>query len=131
MRPKFERLLRQKEEWSPKPDGESDHMVMNIGEVQWELVTVIHQFPALLQGECSANFLFSKNFEYMLDIDYKNYSFLISKLRKNVLSYKHRDQDMPEVVTSGSHSHFDFAIDRNLLSVEFTNQFTTTECIAM
>lgn len=67
----------------------------------------------------------------MLDIDYKNYSFLISKLRKNVLSYKHRDQDMPEVVTSGSHSHFDFEIDQNLLSVEFTNQFSTTECIAM
>lgn len=50
----------------------------------WEAKTVIHQFPKVMQGQCSANFLFSEDFERMIDFDYSDHKFVIQRIGNNV-----------------------------------------------
>lgn len=69
-------------------DNESKWEFLEKGYVKWLIdwipQTVIPDFPYFMQGECSANFLFSKDFSYMIDIMYKNKTLCISRLKKNV-----------------------------------------------
>jgi hypothetical protein len=52
--------------------------------VEFEPQTIINEFPQVLQGKCSANFLFNDDFSYLLDFDIADETFFISILRKNV-----------------------------------------------
>ena len=38
-------------------------------KIEWEESVRIRQFPSMLQGQASVNFLFSPDFKYMIDIN--------------------------------------------------------------
>jgi hypothetical protein len=54
------------------PDGVDNVADLNGELIEWKAETKINQFPQLLQGNTSANFLFSPNFDYMIDVHYGN-----------------------------------------------------------
>ena len=88
---------------------EAKDLVLKSTKIEWEEVTRIRQFPTMLQGDSSANFLFSPDFKYMIDFNYSEKIFMISRLRKNVEKGKVR----------GSHSLCDFRMSRGLLPFEY------------
>lgn len=47
--------------------------------VKWNKVHHIKRFPRLIQGTSSANFIFSPDFDFFIDIDYKMGNFVIRK----------------------------------------------------
>jgi len=53
----------------------------------------------------------------MLDFDYSSRSFLISRLRNNVESFKYSEKEGVKLVVNGSHSLFNFKLDQNLMSL--------------
>jgi len=48
-------------------------------KVKWRLKHVIDQFPDLLQGEATVNFLFSKDFNYYFSFDFTNNQLVINE----------------------------------------------------
>jgi hypothetical protein len=101
---------------------EKIHQRKSIGQVEWDLITVVHPFPQIMQGTCSANFIFSKDFEYMLDIDVKEKIFMISRLRRNVVKSLFSVDRAPIIETSGSHSQHDWELDKNFLDMSSLKQ---------
>jgi hypothetical protein len=45
--------------------------------VKWNKIYHIKRFPRLIQGLCSANFVFSPDFTYFIDVDFKIGNFVI------------------------------------------------------
>ncbi len=88
-------------------------------KIEWEESIRIRQFPSMLQGQASVNFLFSPDFKYMIDINYSEKRFMISKLKRNVHKGKVR----------GSHSICDFKIDKGWLPIDTTDQSNTAEIL--
>jgi len=59
-------------------------------KIEWKPVASIEQFPTVLQGLTSANFLFSPNFDWFFDIDYSEQQFLIRKVH-----YSNENAELP------------------------------------
>ena len=107
-------LSRLKREYTKKMNG-SNMAGVQPGQksmkIEWEESVRIRQFPSMLQGQASVNFLFSPDFKYMIDINYAEKRFMISKLKRNVYKGKVR----------GSHSICDFKIDKGWLPMDSTD----------
>jgi len=96
--------------------------------VNWIPQTVIPDFPSFMQGECSANFLFSKDFSYMIDIMYKDQMLCISRLKKNVDQEKGASH-IHGITQRGKYYHVQHKIPKSIIPIEFEIGISHTDIL--